>query len=449
MSIPTSEQGYASQAAPWWAPADDETTPELQWPRNVAVYDQMRRQDAQVMSVLRAVTLPIRRTTWRLDPAGARPEVVQHVADDLGLPIAGQEDRPVVRTRDRFSWPDHLRHALLMLPFGHSYFEQIYRIDEAGAAHLRKLGWRPPRTISKVDVAPDGGLAAIEQHADGKTHRMEIDRLVAYVNDREGGNWLGASLLRPAYKYWLLKDRLLRVQAQTVDRNGLGVPVYEASELHDSVTGDERTKREQDEIAAGLKLAKGFRSGNNAGASIPHGAKLTMKGVEGDLPDADKPIRYYDEQIARAVLAHFLNLGTETGSWALGSTFADFFTLSLQTVALDVADVTTQHVVEDLVDLNWGSSEPAPRVVFDEIGSRHPATAQAIKALVDCGAITPDAKLEQHVRTTYGLPAADTATARPARAASAPDEPEQDPAPAAPSADTGAWPPYPAAKEAP
>jgi hypothetical protein len=57
------------------------------------------------------------------------------------------------------------------------------------------------------------------------------------------------------------------------------------------------------------------------------------EGCDGTLPSTDEPIRYHDEQIARAVLAHFLNLGTETGSWALGSTFANFFTDSLNAVA--------------------------------------------------------------------------------------------------------------------
>jgi len=417
MAVPMSEKGYASQSGNWWTNADEEETPELQWPRNVDVYDRMRRQDAQVISVLRAVTLPIRRTAWRIDPNGARPEVAQQVADDLGLDLVGDDpNRKILRTRDRFSWTDHLRLSLLMLPFGHSMFEQVYRIDDTGLARLRKLAWRPPKTISRIDVASDGGLVAIEQHGGmsgtGGNPRIGVDRLVVYVNDREGGNWLGQSLLRPAYKYWLLKDRLLRVQAQTVDRNGLGVPVYEASEIHDSVTGTDRASREKDEIAEGLKLARGFRSGDNAGAAIPHGAKLILKGVEGVLPDADKPIRYYDEQIARAVLAHFLNLGTETGSWALGSTFADFFTLSLQTVAMQIADATTQHVIEDLVDLNWGPEEPAPRLVFDEIGSRHPATAESIRALITCGALTADGPLESHLRTIYGLPQADPSTAR-------------------------------------
>jgi hypothetical protein len=419
MAIPTDEAGYSANTGNgWWEAPDEEQTPELRWPRNIEVYDRMRRQDAQVISVLRAVTLPVRRTAWWVDPNGARPEVVEFVAENLGLPIKGQDPKPVLRTRDRFSWSEHLRLALLMLVFGHSPFEQVYRIDEAGMARLRKLAWRPPRTISKVEVAADGGLVAVEQMstASGSTARMGVDRLVVYVNDREGGNWLGQSLLRPAYKFWLLKDRILRVQAQTVDRNGMGVPVYIASEVPATLADTdlaEYTKRQIEEIKRGEEIARAFRSGNAAGAGLPNGADLKLLGVQGTLPDADKPIRYYDEQIARAVLAHFLNLGTETGSWALGSTFADFFTLSLQTVANDIADVATQHVVEDLVDINFGESEPAPRIAFDEIGSRSAATAEAIKALVDCGAITVDDALEAEMRQKYGLPAADPATARP------------------------------------
>ncbi|WP_193118346.1 phage portal protein family protein [Brachybacterium tyrofermentans] len=418
MAIPQTEHGYQAATGSWWSAVDDlEETPELIWPLNLEVYDRMRRQDAQVISVLRAVTLPIRRTGWRLDPNGARPEVVELIADDLGLQVQGQPERAVVRTRDRFSWSDHLRLALLMLVFGHSPFEQVYRIDEKGQARLRKLGWRPPRTISKVDVAADGGLIALEQQARGAStsrSRMDVDRLVVYVNDREGGNWLGGSLLRPAYKFWVLKDRLLRVQAQTVDRNGMGIPVYEGAEPPMMGTLAEREEWAKKDVQAGLAIAKAVRSGNNAGASIPHGSKLTLSGVTGSLPDADKPIRYYDEQIARAVLANFLNLGGDnsTGSYALGETFADFFTLSLQTVAQDIASTATQHIVEDLVDLNWGEHEPAPKIVFDEIGSRHPATAEGIRALIECKALTADDQLEQHLRTMYSLPPADADTAR-------------------------------------
>lgn len=401
---PTFEKGYvarttSSWGSSWWAD-DHEVTPELRWPLSIDVFDRMRRTDAQIASVLRAVTLPIRRTTWRVDPAGARPEVAEMIAADLGLPLVGSTDTPR-RTRDRFSWTEHLRMALLMLPFGHMFFEQLVGPDENGYHRLRKLGPRMPRTLTAVNVADDGGLVSIEQAAGARSVTIPVDRLVAYVHDREGGNWLGSSLLRPAYKHWIIKDRLLRVQAQTIERNGMGIPLYKGAEGEES-------------LATGATMAQGWRAGDNAGAAVPNGADLILRGVEGDLPDANPAIRYHDEQIARAVLAHFLNLGTQTGSWALGTTFADFFTQSLQAVAEQIADVASQHVVGDLVEWNFGPDEPAPLITFDEIGSKHVATAEAIKALVDAGIVFPDRVLEEAMRQMFGLPAKDSPAPVPA-----------------------------------
>lgn len=419
-AVPVVEKGLVTPYG-WWASLDSaEETLELVWPNSILVYDRMRRQDSQVRSALQAVKLPIRRATWRIDPNGAPPEVVQFVADELGLPILGEPKRPKSRRRDRFSWKEHLRLALLSLDYGHSFFEQTYRIDEKGMAHLRKLGWRPPRTITAIDVARDGGLEAIRQH--GVADPIPVSQLVAYVQDREGGNWLGQSVLRPAYKPWILKDRALRTQSQTLDRNGLGIPVYEAGEppTVDEVPDlQQREKLIQSEMDAGAKMAQAFRAGDNSGAAIRHGAKLTLTGVQGALPDSDKPIRYYDEQISAAVLANFLSLGGDnaTGSYALGQTFADFFIQSLQTLALDIADVATMHIVEDMVDHNFGTDVPAPQIVFDEIGWSQPATAEAIKMLVDCGALTLDDPLETYLRERAKLPPRDPSTAREPRKA--------------------------------
>lgn len=416
---PTREVGYASETVngQFWQPAEE--TAELRWPLSVQVYDRMRRQDAQVTSVLRAVMLPVRRTQWRIDPAGARPEVVEHIAQDLGLPVKGGEAQVSrVRSKGRFSWEQHLQMALLHIQYGHMFFEQVYTVGDDGLYHLRKLGPRLPRTISDIQVARDGGLVAIEQYGFDQSSglvRIPVQRLVAYVNEREGGDWTGNSLLRPAYKHWLLKDRLLRVQTQTIERNGMGVPLYEAG------PGDDQTQMDK-----GAKIAQSYKAGSASGAAVPHQAKLRLLGVEGNLPDANPAIRYHDEQIGRAVLAHFLNLGTQTGSWALGSTFANFFTLSLQTLGEQIADTANQHIVEDLVDANWGANEPAPRLVFDEIGSQKDAVASALKLLVDAGILIADESLEEAVRQDYGLPAPDPDTARPAPSApAAPDTPPE------------------------
>lgn len=400
MTAPTSEVGYASTSAGspggWWGGLDDEHVPELRWPTCVPVYDRMRRGDAQVISALLAVKLPIARTTWRIDPNGSRPEVHEPLAEDLGLPVLGADPAPQRRTKDRFSWSEHLHLALLKLDFGHSVFEPVYRFDGQGRARLRKLAPRLPRTIAAWNVARDGGLVSIEQH--GTSRPIPVERLVVYTHNREGGAWWGQSILRPAYKAWFLKDPTLKGWVQTLDRNGMGVPVYEAAE-------------DETDLTKGLEIAQSFRSGSASGAALRYGAKVKLQGVEGDLPSHEPAVRYFDEQIARAVLAHFLNLGTQTGSWALGSTFADFFVSSLQATAQALADTATMHIVEDWVDLNFGPDEPAPRIVFDEIGSQKQATAQALKMLVDAGILFPDRVLEEAVRQEHGLPSKATPAA--------------------------------------
>jgi hypothetical protein len=397
----TGRGGGAGDGGSWWE-WEEEPVPELRWPQSVRVYESMVRSDPQVSSVLRAVTMPIIRTGWRIDPAGARDEVAELIAADLGLPLVGGGGPTARRTRDRFSWAEHLQAALMMLVYGHAYFEQVVR-PEGGKLRLRKLAWRPPRTISRVRVAPDGGLIGVDQFAPAGADRpdvhLPVTRLVAYVHDRQGGNWLGSSLLRPAWKHWLLKDRLLRIWLQTSDRNGTGMPLYTAPEGASA-----------EDMAAGQAIAQAWRSGESGGAAVAYGAKMQLLGVEGRLPDIHAAVRYHDEAIARAVLAHFLTLGGQTGSYALGSAFAEFFISSLQGVAQQVADVVNAHVIEDLVDWNFSPDEPAPRLVFDEIGSRLNADAAAVKLLLDAGAVFPDRQLEESLRQKYGLPPKDTPT---------------------------------------
>ena len=427
MSTPrpaTREIGYTriGQSGNLWWPfvQDDEETPELRWPESVKVYGRMSK-DAQVLSVSSAVSLPIRSTGWYVEPNGADKEIVSFVAEDIGLPVRGMEIEPPIRTRDRFSFEEHLDVLLDFLLYGHAAFEQVYRLDESGKAHLRKLAERPQWTISDWKIANDGGLVAIEQYPLGQIQPdlIPVDRLVVYANRKRGGAWVGHSILRAAYKPWLLKDLTLRIQAQVADRNGLGVPTFIAPPVPTGIVGDAADQWIDAQIAAGKALTEGLRAGDNAGAAVANGATLESRGVVGSLPDLDKQIRYYDEQIARACLANFLSLGGENsrGSYALGETFENFFQQSLQATAQAIATTFNQHVVEDLVDINWGPGTRAPKVVCDDIGSRHPVTAQAVYQLVSCGALLPEPALEEYLRTTYGLPPKAPYTPKPSSSA--------------------------------
>jgi hypothetical protein len=126
---------------PWSAFVDvTETVPELPWPNSINTYSAMRT-DAQIASLLLAFTLPIRRYRWYIAPNGARDQVVEDVATDFNLPIEGQDPKPITRRRDRFSHDRHLFHALLMIVYGFSFFEQVYRFGEA-SSRSDSASWR-------------------------------------------------------------------------------------------------------------------------------------------------------------------------------------------------------------------------------------------------------------------------------------------------------------------
>lgn len=421
------EKGYVAGTVPdggfsQWE--QFERVPDLQWPASVETFTRMVREDSRVSSLIAAITLPIRRTPWRIESNGARDEVVEFVAKDLGLPIVGGDDLPQpTRTKGKFSWTQHLAWALSELVYGHSVFEQVYADHGDGLAHLGKLAPRPQRTISAWNVALDGGLMSIEQMAPASTAKVmfgpaplkiPIGRLVVYTRDMEPGQWVGNSLLRPSYKHWLLKDELIRYQAVAIRRNGMGVPIATSPE-----------GATQDDVSYLARMAQNYQGGSNSGGALPPGADLKLLGVQGNLPDIQAAIAYHDNMIAIAGLAHFLNL-SGGGSYALAAVQADTFVQSVQTFAESIRDTATAHIVEDLVDINWGVDEPSPRIVFDEIGSRQDATAASLKMLVEAGLLSPDVLTEQSVRQQVGLPAkqADTPVQAP------------QPAPLAPAAST-------------
>ncbi|MGI8682063.1 MAG: phage portal protein family protein [Mycobacteriales bacterium] len=385
---------------------DEFDNPELRFPAAYRTFDEMLRHP-QVNSAFASVILPILRTTWRIDGTGCREEVVRHVAADMSLPIVGEGDVAYGSgyAEERFSWSEHLPAAVHgMFAHGHAYFEQKAEFDPIdGRWHLVKLGYRSPRTIT-AKVARDGGLISLEQDPSGATGiytsgarpiSLPLRRVVVYTHDKVGTNWRGRSMLVPAYMDWRT-DLLNRSQQRTLfERHASPSPVYEAAESESS-------------LEAGKKVATDYRSGQSSGAAIPAGAKLHLPGLEGSLPNLDQALVRNSENIARAFRAHFLNLGTATGtgSYALSNALQSFFTLTVQGNAEEVARIGSRYVVRDIVDWNWGPAERAPRLVFDEIGSRSDALIEAIAALVTAGVLQPDEALEKYLRTTLGLPPA-------------------------------------------
>jgi hypothetical protein len=407
-----------SGMAPWSSFVDDvEYVPELRWPLSVRVYEKMR-SDSQLAALYNATILALMKFQWQIDPNGADEKMVKKLSKDYNLPIAGEKVNQRLRSKRRFAFRSHLRKACYAGIYGHYYFEQVGYIGDDrnapndGLWHLRKLESRPPRTIQDFRLAEDGGLISIIQNVSKPNSRLSslqlpeipIDVLVAYVWDQEDGNWVGRSWFRECYANWLIKDRLMRIDAINHERAG-GVPYVEA---HPGATFPEIERLNE--------MAKGFRIGDTSGGAVPAGAKFQIaRGTNSSVVDS---IRYHDEAMARKFMLMVMQLGqTKTGSRALGTTFVDFWGGGLEAIASWFADTFNEYVIEDDIDWNFGEEvEQVPILTFEY----DPALVVTdLVALVTSGVIQVDDDLENEIRKEMGLtdkgtPRENTAVAPPA-----------------------------------
>lgn len=402
--IPTDEQGTSLTG---WNPGQPdqwlEHVPEMRWPENIHVFARMAT-DPQCASVLLACLTPLFDAKWALDPAGCDPAVAEFVSKQLTIPLLGQP--PVLRAaRGAVKWTEHMRTAVWSAAkFGHGVFEQVYQPVMGPNSELllglRKLGHRPAATIHEWDHAPDGGLRSVTQHvAERQIGQvvLDINRLVLYSLDRETGDWTGKSLLRNAFKPWFLKDQLLRIAQIGVERGGVGVPVVK-------YPGTSET-----DLQKALTIATSVRAGDDAGVALGKDWDLILAGVQGKTIDPLPLINYHDQQIAKSVLAMFLDLGHDSGARSLGDTFTQVFTSVVNSLRAWIEETATEHVVRDLVEINYGPDTPWPLIRAPRIEAEQTVTPSLVGELITAGALTWTPDLEAQLRQMLRLPQADVA----------------------------------------
>ena len=440
-SAPTTEQGVpgavlspmgAFGGRPDWAYFidDREFAAELQWPRSVEVNERMETTDAQVKGLLLATFLPIRRLRWELDPAEARPEAVALSHEDLNLPVRG--DEALVARRGGFNHDQHLGHALRAVGQGHYHFEEVLELREDGLLHLEKLGTRPPRSIIGIRTDEHGNLRAIEQVAGGigitggqrvmggivgGIRTLKADRLLTYLWDTaDDGDMVGRSVLRSAYRNFLVKDALIRVDAVKHERNAMGIPWFEVD-----------PSASQPQIESLAQRAEEIRASTVGGGAGP--GKLRIAGVEGTLPDTIGSIRYHDEQMAKALMQMLFNLGGDaaSGARALGDTFAER-AIEFQGAIADWYCEATQAFIDRQVLRNFGPGQASPQITYTRIETADVAFTDLATAVKE-GLVLVTPELRAYIEQRWKVPGQKDA---PEPAVAPPAAPEVTPAPEPP-----------------
>jgi phage gp29-like protein len=362
-----------------------------------STYEQMRRGDAQVAATLAAIKLPILSAGWAVAaPENATP--IEQEATDFARSCLLEE----------LDFDAIVRNALLMLDFGCSAHEDVWYVD-GNRVRLRKLAARMPLTFYRWICKPGSDeLAAIQQLGyRGEQYaqvEVPIEKLALFTYQQEGANYAGMSLLRPMYQHWYIKSNLYKVDAIAIERNGMGVPWIQM--------GPDAKK--EDRTAANDWLQK-LTVHEKASILLPPGWTFGLKGVEGSTRDPKETIAHHNLQISMAGLAMFMNLGqTQSGSRSLGESLGDFFAMSVQATAAQIARVISLTTLKRLIDYNFAGIGNYPKVVPTEILSvKFSDLVAALKDLAAANVVQPDDDLEAWLRKKMGAPEAGEPRVRP------------------------------------
>lgn len=369
----------------------EEYLSDLSGERGMKKYDEMRKSDATVKAALSAVQLPIRRAQWFVTPASE---------DERDIEIQQFVERCLFEEMS-ITWDDFIRQALLETVYGVMVFEKVFdirNIDGKPMIVWKKFAPRLPRSITSWQQAD--GTDGIQQLTNsGGFVSIPMDKLIIFVNEKEGDNWNGVSLLRSAYKPWYIKSNLETIDAVAHERQGLGVPFVK---LANGASKEDEAKAQT--------ILENMRASENGYLVEPDGVSVDFKDMKASTAkDAARAIDYHDRQISKAVLAQFLSLGSgPSGSRALSEDHSTLFLQSIEAIANGIVDVINKYAIKQLVDLNFQNVEKYPKLDYAGISRTDiDKLTTSYQRLVQTGGIKPTEADEKYLRKIMGLPERD------------------------------------------
>ena len=425
----------------------------LRGQRGAKIYREMSDNDPTIGSMLYAIDKVITRLEWRVDP----------FSDDSSDGDVKPEDKETAAFIESClhdmsdSWDATLSQILSMLIFGYSYHEIVYKVRTGpdakdpskrskytdGKIGWRKLPIRAQETLFRWQIDEQGGIQAMEQTdpSSGGSHVIPIEKALLFRTTSQKNNPEGRSILRNAYRPWFFKRRIEEIEAIGIERDLAGLPVaYVPPEYLSSAA----TAEQASVLASVQQLVTSIKRNEQEGVIFPvlyddQGNKqfdLQLLSSGGSRQfDTDKIVQRYDQRMSMSILADFILLGSDrVGSYALGSSKMDLWSMAVDSIAKNIAEVMNQYAIPRLMKLNGMDATRPPFLTYGEVSHVDlTEVADYISKLATAGVLMPDPKLEDYLRDLAGLPPAEhdgQAYGAPAMPGEAPAAPGQEFAPA-------------------
>lgn len=368
--------------------SNEEYLPQLLWRRGIEVYDHMRRSDSSIQAMLKVVKHPLLAATYDIEEASDE-EFDQYVARHVRNELFNRNVK----------WSKFLRDALGKCDFGFSTFEKTYELTTfEGQARIgiKELGWRKQWSILRWSMSNDE--PGVTQELLSGPVDIPQAKLLTFVNDQEGDNYQGISMLRYVYKLWDFKKAVENLMMVDMMRS-TGFPIVEEF--------DENDRQNHDKM---VNILRNFRASERQYMLYPTGKfKVDWMKITPNTENFIKVLEHIQREIDKSILAQFLDLGSgsrASGSRALSEDHSQLFEKALEAVINEVVDEINTNLIQQLCDLNWGKLPNGyPKLVYSNIGDKNlTELGDVINKIGSVDMLTPDPDLENKVRQWLDLP---------------------------------------------
>lgn len=217
------------------------------------------------------------------------------------------------RVRGRVLWDE-------FVPLGHDTIEQWLMDDRGHVTGLKQFTWVFPTPIP-------------------------YERLIHYRFRPNRNSPEGRSVLRPAWIPYYYVKNLQHIEGIAYERNGAGYPVISSPDSADMQEGGT-------DYNLAHKIVRNVRLDEQSGVIEPYGWKFRFE-KPGEILDFGIPIARHEKRMLMSSLSQFLMLGMDNvGTQAAFEGGSDFFTMSVNAVADNIAETFTKQEIPRLLAYN-------------------------------------------------------------------------------------------------
>ena len=333
------------------------------WPRSNTIYA--------------AVTYPLMQAPWSIKPGKADPNVASCLVDQFALDTnKGGTKQPLQLVIQQTIGQSALH--------GKAFFELTAQ-DVGGRTFWREIAHRPPTTCSLRRDAHTGDLVGFQQlpawvgtnlPAVNKGEAIKFDLAHSFLPmrglDRDPVN--GHADMSVVFQTWQTIQKVMVLLGFFLERQAIPKMVAASQEYTDAAA-----------------LARAVVQTKAAGVIPTDQSKKQAVSVldtagQGHTVFLDF-VRFMESAAANAVLAGFLDLGTNMGrggggAYALSRDQSDFFMMTRQAAAKELAEQIRWGLLAPLTYWNWGPDATVPLFEFEPLAEADQApTIGALQTL--------------------------------------------------------------------